>query len=205
MKSMLMRSACLLLVAVLVPAAASAQSDYWPEYNAAQSELSIVLDKMERNLIEAEAIEMNYKDWSAHFESFKTRADDLNQRYDELNAYCSGNFEEPEYSRRLAYCDSMGAQLDTLKAQLQPEWQDLEQQAANLDRRSAVRAQEWTGFEGEMTSGLVRLTVVCAEMPLPEQGQNCHLPQAPGPRTVSMVQDLNEALNATLAEAQETP
>lgn len=205
MKSIFMRAACLLFAALLVPAAASAQSDYWPEYNAVQSELSRVLDAMERNLIEMEAIGMNYKDLEPRFASFKTRSEDLNRRYDELNAYCQGTFEEPEYSRRLAYCDSMGAQLDTLKAQLLPEGDSIAQLAASLDQRSTAREQEWTGLEGEMTNGMVSLDMVCMQMPLSEQSQYCHLPPAPGPRTQPMVQDLNEALNASLAEAQETP
>ncbi|MBA4164873.1 MAG: hypothetical protein C0510_09650 [Erythrobacter sp.] len=205
MKFIWLRKACLFAAALLIPVSAGAQSDYWPEYNVVQSELSRMLDAMERNLIEMEAIGMNYKDLDARFASFKARSDDLNQRYDELNAYCRGTFEEPEYSRRLAYCDSMGAQLDTLKAQLEPEGAALLQIATELDRRSTARDQEWTGLEGELTNGMVSLDKVCMQMPLSEQGQYCHLPPAPGPRTLPMVQDLNEALNASLAEAQETP
>lgn len=205
MKSIFLRTVCLFAAALLVPATASAQSNYWPEYNAVQTELSRVLDAMERNLIEMEAIGMNYKDLDAHIANFKARSDDLNQRYAELNAYCQGDFEEPEYSRRVAYCDSQGSQLDALKAQLQPELVELEQQAANLEQRSTAQEGEWQGLEGQMTNGMVGLDMVCMQMPLSEQSQYCHLPPAPGPRTADMVQGLNEALNASMAEAQETP
>jgi predicted nucleic acid-binding Zn-ribbon protein len=178
------------LVAISWGAPALAQD----AYQSAQSELADVLSEIEGNFIEKEAIEMNFADWQAKFNGLKPRLDELNQRYEDLNAYCQGTYEEDEYNRRLAYCQGAGAQLDTLKAQLQPEAEALDQQVALLQERDSRRQAAGTELGGRLTAGIEHLVAACIAMPLETQRELCHLPPAPGPRTADMVATINADL-----------
>lgn len=190
------RIACIAMFFHSSPAAA--QYDFWPAYDASQAELSVVLDRMELNLIEMEAISMNLDDLESRIAGFRPRLEELNQRYSELNSYCQGEYPEPEYSQRVAYCDGMAAQLDTQKAQLEPERAALEQLSLDLQLRSTDQEAQWLDLAQEMQMGLSRLVIVCSQMSLAQQAEYCHIPPAPGVRTIPVVDQINAELRAGL-------
>ena len=163
-------------------------------YNAAQSELAGALYDLEGNLIEKEAIEMNAKDLTPKGESIKARFADYQQRIDQYNSYCQGTFPEPEYSQRVARCNSDKAQLDDLVRQLEFERQTFVEQAQALQARDTRREQASEPILKRLETGVIHLVGTCIEMTLAEQQQFCHLPAAPGPRTRPMVEQMNAAL-----------
>jgi uncharacterized protein YukE len=160
----------------------------------AQSELSSVLGDMEGNLVVKEAIEMNFKDWQSHYDSWKTRLDDYNRRMGELNAYCQGTFEHDEYVRRVAQCDSTASQLAELLAQLDPEDDNLKAQLSTLQQRDTDRQGEMDKLQLHLADGLKHLTFACAMLSASEFAADCHLPPAPGPRTAELVTSLNKTI-----------
>ena len=160
----------------------------------AQSEISAVLTDVENNLVVKEAIEMNLKDWQSHYDSWKSRLDDYNQRTAQLNAYCRGTFEHDEYVRRTAQCDSTGAQLTDLIAQLQPEDDNLKADLSKLQQRETDRSSEMDKLQQRLSDGLKHLTFACAMMSAQEFAADCHLPPAPGPRTIDLVANLNHSI-----------
>lgn len=157
----------------------------------AQAEIANVLTAIENNLVVKEAIEMNFKDWQTHYDSWKARLDDYNQRMAQLNAYCQGTYEHDEYERRLAQCNSTGAQLTDLLAQLNPEDDNLKAELAKLQQRETDRSSEMDKLQASLTDGLKHLTFACAMMSAQEFAADCHLPPAPGPRTADLVANLN--------------
>lgn len=190
----ILRCAGLALVCVSAPAVA--QPSYQAALQAAQAELAGVFYDLELNLTEKEGIEMQTTDWSNRWEAFKPRLDELNQRYDQLNAYCQGTFEEEEYNRRLAYCKSTGSQLDTLKAQLEPERAGLAELGQDLQRRDAAREQAGDAIAARLTPALTHLVEACAQIPQADQAALCRLPSSPGPRTKPIIDKMNADLSA---------
>ena len=188
--------ASLAMGALLIAAPAAAQ----PALEGAKSELAGTLSKIEGEFINREAIDMNAADLEPRINALQAQIEDLNRRYDDLNTYCQGEFEEPEYSRRVAYCDSTGAQLDTLKAQLQPELESVQAQAAEIQRRGAESDAVVDTLKEELTVGLTHLVLACLELPLDQQKQLCQLPPAPGPRTLDMVAEMNAELSGDLLQ-----
>lgn len=176
----------LLLFACAIPVTAQAQSI--PEV---QRSLSAVLGDIERNLVDREAIEMNFKDWQSRDNSFNPRLDEYNRRMDEANAFCRGTFENDEYVRRTAQCDSIYSQLATLKAQLEPERVNLEEQLRRLQQREADRAKAADAIQLRVVDALKQLTFACALLSNEEYAASCHVPAAPGPRTRDIVARLN--------------
>jgi predicted nucleic acid-binding Zn-ribbon protein len=160
----------------------------------AQSELSSVLTEMENNLVVKEAIEMNFKDWQSHYDSWKVRLDDYNQRMGQLNAYCQGTFEHDEYVRRVAQCDSTASQLADLLTQLNPEDDDLKAQLSKLKQRDTDRQADMDKLQQGLSEGLKHLTFACAMLSTSEFAADCHLPPAPGPRTADLVASLNKTI-----------
>lgn len=194
----------MVLSAVLALSASSpvlAAADLGP-LNSAKNEISGVLGEIEMNLVEAEAIDMNAKDLLPKGNSIKARQVDYSQRTQQHNSYCQGTFEEPEYSRRKAYCDGDKSQLDALLAQLQPERQAFLDQAALLQKRDADRQKRGLALQERLKTGLVHLVTACIMLPLDVQKASCHLPPAPGPRTRPMVAAMESALTGQLAKLQ---
>jgi predicted nucleic acid-binding Zn-ribbon protein len=187
------------LVLLCISAPGFAQPSYQAALDAAQAELAAVFHDLELNLTEKEGIEMQTTDWSNRWEAFKPRLDELNQRYEQLNAYCQGTYEEEEYNRRLAYCESTGSQLDTLKAQLEPERAGLAEQAQDLQRRDAAREQAGDAIAERLTPALTHLVTACEQIPLADLAALCRLPSAPGPRTQPIIDQMNAGLNAAAA------
>lgn len=179
-----------LFMLLLVPAPARAQS-----MDEVQAELSGILRDVELNLVEREAIEMNFKVWQANEAALKPRLDQLNARIEQENAYCQGTFEEDEYNRRKTHCDSVSAQLDALKAQLAPELEHSKSELLKLQQRETERAEAMDGISQRMSAALARLTFACATLSAEEFASTCHLPPAPGPRSADTV----ARLNATIA------
>jgi hypothetical protein len=180
----------LILMLMIAPARARAQDTL----AGVQGELSQLLGEMEGNLITRDGIEMSAKVWKSNSDALAARAAELQGRYDQANAYCQGTFEEAEYQRRLSYCTSLGSQLDALKAQMLPEFDNLEAQRQDLQRRDTERAAAWTALEGRFTPLLQRLVILCAAMTPAERATSCRLPPAPGPRTAPIVDQVNAAL-----------
>lgn len=179
-------------ILIALPGHAHAQS-----ITQAQTELSAVLADAERNLLEAEAIGMNVKDWRSRFDSYKPRFEEYNRRMDESNAYCQGTFEHDEYVRRTAQCESTHSQLATLLAQLEPERANLETESLRLQQRDADRQKAMVQVQSRLSDGLKHLTFGCALLSAEEFAAQCHLPPAPGPRTAKMVADLNASFSGT--------
>lgn len=169
-------------------------------YDAAQAALASALYDIEGNLIEKEAIEMNVKDLGPKGESIKARYTDYNQRIQQHNSYCQGTFEEPEYSRRLAQCSGEEGQLGDLIRQLDTERDAFQAQLTELQSRDTRREQAAQPMLKRLETGVIQLVTSCMTMTLPEQGQLCHLPPAPGPRTASMVQQMNATLSSEMAK-----
>jgi predicted nucleic acid-binding Zn-ribbon protein len=178
----------LALFAAVLTTPAHAQT--LPEVKAS---LSSILGEIERNLADKEAIEMNFKDWQSRNASFEPRLDEYNRRIDEENAYCQGTFEHDEYVRRKAACDSVYAQLDTLKAQLEPERLNLEEELHRLQARDAERSKAGDAIQARFAEGLKQLTFACALLSNEEYAQSCRI-EAAGPRTAPMVERINAAL-----------
>ena len=126
-------------------------------YNAAQSELAGALYDLEGNLIEKEAIEMNDKDLTSKGESIKARFAEYQQRIEQSNAYCKGTFPEPEYSQRVARCNSDKAQLDDLLRQLEFERQAFGEQVQALQARDTRRGQASEPILKRLESGVIHL------------------------------------------------
>jgi len=161
---------------------------------SAQAELSSALADAEGNLTTAEAIEMNMKDWKSRFDSYKAQFDDINNRIGQANAYCQGTYEHDEYERRLAQCNAMFSQLDGLKAQLEPERQNLSDEADKLQKREADNEQAMQAIQSRLTDGLQHLTFACAMLSAQEFAASCKVPPAPGPRTQPMVDRMNASI-----------
>ena len=168
------------------PATAAAQS-----MDQAQSQLSGILREIEGNLVDRDAIEMNFKVWKANEDAFKPRLDDLNRRIEESNAYCQGTFEHDEYVRRKAQCDSTQSQLDTLKAQLDPEFENLKAEFEKLQQREADRAAAFQAIHQRLAAALAQLVLACAPLSAAEFAASCHLPPAPGPRSADLIAQIN--------------
>ena len=141
-----------------------------------KSDISRVLAEMEGNLVTGEAISMNLKDWRGRADSAKVRFDDLDRRFDELNAYCRGTFEHDEYVRRLAHCESVGA----------------------LKAREETRLTQYRALEATLSAGLPKLIDVCTGLAAAERS-GCRMPPAPGPRTASIVNEWNTTLTSLFA------
>lgn len=162
--------------------------------NAAKNEIYGVMSDIEGNLVERDAIEMNAKSLEPKANSVKARMDDYNQRIAQHNAYCTGTFEEPEYSRRKAYCDAEAAQLDTLMRQLDIERQGVLEQINELQRRDTARQQKFTALQSRLDPAILHLVTACFTLSLEDQKAHCHMPAAPGPRTREMVANMERAL-----------
>lgn len=169
-----------------IPASVYAQS-----LASARQEMAAALTDAEGNLTTAEAIAMNFKDWQSHYASHKVQLEDLNRRIRESNAYCQGTYEHDEYVRRKAQCDALSSQLDTLRAQLEPEHTNLEEQLRKLKQRTIDAKQAMDTIQTHLTTGLQHLTFACATLSAEEFAASCRVPPAPGPRTVTMVAQMN--------------
>lgn len=187
-----MHAARLMMILALMAAPSLARAQ--DTVTGVQADLSQVLGQMEGNLVTRDAIEMNSKVWRSNAEALTARAKDLAHRIEEANAYCQGTFEEPEYQRRLAYCNSLDSQLESQKAQMIPESDALEAQRLELQRRETERETAWTGLEGTLSTILPRLIALCATMTPAEQALSCRMPTAPGPRTADMINEMNATL-----------
>ena len=163
-----------------------------------KSDISRVLAEMEGNLVTGEAISMNLKDWRGRADSAKVRFDDLDRRFDELNAYCRGTFEHDEYVRRLAHCESVGAQLETLKTQLNLDLANVAAEFETLKAREETRLTQYRALEATLSAGLPKLIDVCTGLAAAERS-GCRMPPAPGPRTASIVNEWNTTLTSLFA------
>jgi hypothetical protein len=193
----LLSAASITLCGVAAPARAMDQATY----DSAQAMLASALYDIEGNLIEKEAIDMNIKDLEPKGRSIAERAADYKQRAVQHNAYCQGTFEEPEYSRRLAQCNAEEAQYNDLTRQLDTENQAFQAQVTELQARDTRRGQAAQPMLKRLETGVIQLVTACMSMTLPEQDQLCHLPSAPGPRTSSMVTEMNATLRGELTKA----
>ena len=163
-------------------------------------EIAQVLNAMEGNLITRDGIEMNITDWTSHRTSIEERQRDYNDRVASHNSYCQGTFEEEEYNRRLAECESWGSQLDTLMSQLDLEYDASDAQARELQTRETERANAYQQLDEQLSSFLPRLIGFCATMTPDEQRAMCRLPPAPGPRTQPLVDDLSGTLSGAFGQ-----
>lgn len=163
-------------------------------------EISRVLGAMEGNLLVRDSIDMNVTDWTSHRRSIEERQRDYNDRVTQHNAYCQGTFEEEEYNRRLAECQSWGSQLDTLMSQLDLEWDASDEQGRQLQARETERATAYQQLDVQLSALLPRLIGFCATMTPEEQRAMCRLPRAPGPRTQSLVDELNSTLSGAFGQ-----
>ncbi len=181
--------AVLLLAGALRPAPAAAQT-----VEQAQQQISAILVEMENNLVDRDAIEMNTKDWSSRYNSIKPRFDDLTQRYAQENAYCTGTFEHDEYVRRKAACDATFSQLDSLRDQLKPEVDNIEEEGKRLQQRDTDRSKAFDAINARLQAALQQLVYACAPLSAAEFAAKCRMPPAPGPRTAPMVGQLNSSI-----------
>lgn len=191
-----MRWAIVTIVAVsltLAPAPGRAE-----ELGGVKADITRVLGEMEGNLVTRDAIAMNLKDWRGRGDSAKARFDDLNRRFDELNAYCRGTFEHDEYVRRLAYCQSVGAQLETLKTQLNIDLAAVQAEYETLKAREEERVKQYRALEATLSAGLPRLIDVCTGLAAADRSA-CRMPPAPGPRTTAIVNEWNTTLASLFA------
>jgi predicted nucleic acid-binding Zn-ribbon protein len=182
--------ACFIAAALLAGAApAHAQS-----IASAQQEIAAALADAEGNLTTAEGIGMNIKDWQNRLDSYNAQLKDLNDRVAQGNSFCQGTFEQSEYERRKAQCDALQSQLAALKDQLEPEADNLRDEQAKLQQRDADNKKEMDGIQARLLSGLDHLTAACAALSPDEFASSCKIPSAPGPRTASLVDQLNADL-----------
>ncbi len=163
-------------------------------------ELAQVLNAMEGNLITRDGIDMNVTDWTSHRNSIEERQRDYNDRVATHNSYCQGTFEEDEYNRRLAQCESWGSQLDTLMSQLDLEYDASDAQGRELQARATERANAYQQLDEHLGALLPRLIGFCATMTLDEQRAMCRLPPAPGPRTQPLVDELNSTFSGAFGQ-----
>lgn len=184
------RLAPLVGIALLLPAPAHADS-----LGNVMQDIAEVLSQMEGNLITRDGIEMNTTDWVSHRNSIEERQRDYNGRVESHNSYCQGTFEEDEYDRRVAQCDSIESQLDTLIAQLRLEYDASDQQARELQSRETERAKAYQQLDAQLSALLPRLIGFCATMTTDEQQSLCRLPPAPGPRTQPIVDEVSTLLS----------
>ena len=184
------RLAPLVGIVLLMPAPAHADS-----LGNVMQDIAEVLSQMEGNLITRDGIEMNTTDWVSHRNSIEERQRDYNGRVESHNSYCQGTFEEDEYDRRVAQCDSIESQLDTLLAQLQLEYDASDQQARDLQSRETERANAYQQLDAQLSALLPRLIGFCATMTTDEQQSLCRLPPAPGPRTQPIVDEVSTLLS----------
>lgn len=77
-----MRLLLAVLLAQFIPSAALCQNSL----DGAKSAIAGIMAQIENNLIQKEAIRMNYTVWKANFDNYKPRLDELNGRFTELNA-----------------------------------------------------------------------------------------------------------------------
>ena len=186
-----------LAVSVMGGTAAYATADL-SGLDAAKAELSGIFADSEQNLIEAEAIEMNEKDLIPKKDSIVARQQEYQQRIDSHNAYCQGTFEEPEYSRRLAYCNAEESEIQTLLSQLELERQDVLEQFERLEQRNADQQERGQQIEARLTPALTHFVVACQLLPLDDQLAYCHMPPAAGPRTAPIVAQMEAELSSML-------
>lgn len=165
---------------------------------SAQQEISAALVDAEGNLTTAEGIGMNIKDWKSRLDSFNAQMQDLNDRVAQGNTFCQGTFEQAEYERRKAQCDALQSQLAALKEQLEPERINLTEEQTKLQQRDADNKQAMDAIQARLLSGINHLTAACAALSPDEFSRSCKIPPAPGPRTASLVAQLN----ADLADAK---
>lgn len=82
-------------------------------------------------------------------DNLKQRQENLNRRWEEGKAYCTGTFEEDEYRRRLARCNAMEkemraeqGQLDNQREAILADWQRIDDERAKATaRKDALRAR----------------------------------------------------------------
>ena len=163
-----------------------------------KGDITRVLAQMEGNLVTGEAIAMNLKDWRGRADSAKVRLDDLDRRFNELNAYCRGTFEHDEYVRRVAHCDSVGAQLETLKTQLNLDITNVQTEFETLKAREEERVEQYRALEVTLSAALPKLIDICAGLAATDRSA-CRMPPAPGPRTAPVVNQWNATLASLFA------
>lgn len=177
------------LVPALAVPAAQAQT-----LSSTQAAIAAIFARIEGNLVDAEAIGMNYRVWKAKSDAIHPRVDELGQRYAQENAYCQGTYEHDEYVRRKAACEATFSQLDALKAQLQPEVEGLQEEGLKLQQRDTARQAEAQQLQDQLVSAIVPLVTLCGAMSHDVAVRDCHLPPAPGPRTREMVAAMEASL-----------
>jgi predicted nucleic acid-binding Zn-ribbon protein len=160
---------------------------------SAQQEIAAALIDAEGNLTTAEGIGMNIKDWQSRLDSYNAQLKDLNDRVAQGNAFCEGTFEKTEYERRKTQCDALGSQLGALKDQLEPERVNLQAEQTKLQQREADNKQAMEAIQARLIAGIDHLTAACAKLST-EEFASCKIPPAPGPRTASLVAQLNADL-----------
>lgn len=159
-------------------------------YDEARAAIGDALARTEINLADQEALSMNIKDWNSKMDAAAALRADYNQRTQQESAYCTGTFEEAEYNRRVAECNSFDSQMQTLQNQLDLEFSNLDQQRAVLQSRHDTLNQQYEALKEELVSDVGTLVNACVS----EQIQACSLPPAPGPRTAELVANMNKSL-----------
>jgi predicted nucleic acid-binding Zn-ribbon protein len=158
---------------------------------SAQQEIAAALTDAEGNLTTAEGIGMNIKDWQNRLDSYNAQLKDLNDRVAQGNSFCQGTFEQAEYEQRKAQCDALQSQLAALKDQLEPERINLTDEQTKLQQRDSDNKQAMDAIQARLIAGLDHLTTACAALPAEDFARSCKIPPAPGPRTASLVDQLN--------------
>jgi predicted nucleic acid-binding Zn-ribbon protein len=158
---------------------------------SAQQEIAAALTDAEGNLTTAEGIGMNIKDWQNRLDSYNAQLKDLNDRVAQGNSFCQGTFEQAEYEQRKAQCDALQSQLAALKDQLEPARINLTDEQTKLQQRDSDNKQAMDAIQARLIAGLDHLTTACAALPAEDFARSCKIPPAPGPRTASLVDQLN--------------
>lgn len=90
--------------------------------------------------------------------------------------------------------------METLKAQLLPEFDNLAAQHKDLQQRDTDRMAAFDTINSQMAPALTQLVAACATLSAEENRALCQLLPAPGPRTVDMVNQINMELAGKVAQ-----
>ncbi len=161
-----------------------------PALAEVRAEISGLMAKLEANLSQKDTFETGEKIDGAFAETFTKQFDDIIRVRGELNNYCSGTFDEPEYTRRTTYCRDQRAQLDAKWAEVDGyarnslSHYDLMQH--NLQDNKDAREVILIRLQGAIESYAKK----CLRLLVGQRSTLCHLPPA-GPASAKIMDKLD--------------
>lgn len=183
--------ACLASVSLIASTARSQEVSL----DSLRAEQQSILGELEINLTLFEANEMKAQQLTVRVEAHNANADALNAEVQQSNAYCQGQYEEPEYSRRVAQCSTWQAGLNARGRDIDNEQQALQRQREDLLASEQTRSTAEIALLETLSASVGRTVEICSTMSAQARAVACGGPAPVGPRTGPLFAELQLLFN----------